>query len=68
MYNHRQKCTKKPNYNNHKELAKLRSGDRVDSPLRALSCAGSPPLVNKLHTPDSEEKKNQVKGDQNPKS
>ena len=48
---------KKPYYNNHKELAKLRRGDRVDSPLRALSCAGSPPLVNKLHTPDSEEKK-----------
>ena len=68
MYNHRQKCTKKKsNYNNHKELAKLRRGNRFDSPLRALSSAGSPLLVNKLHTPDSEEK-NQVKGDQNPKS
>ena len=53
---------KKPYYNNHKELAKLRRGDRVDSPLRALSCAGSPLLVNKLHTPDSEEKKTKSKG------
>ena len=53
---------KKPYYNNHKELAKLRRGDRVDSPLRALSCAGSPPLVNKLHTPDSEGKKPSQRG------
>jgi hypothetical protein len=57
---------KKSNYNNHKELVELRRGNRFDSPLRALSSAGSPLLVDKLHTPDSEEKK--IKGDQNPKS